>query len=617
MFYIRVCIYKRLHKRISSDFEPNSKVIMTSHKGIIWLTVIVTVLFSSLYYYFSRIKCIHPHCVEFYAPDTFTKLYSLYLIFLFVFTIIFKIVPKLPYKIRYWLEKDVYTPSYRNRILEFFWPEGSYLEIFVLLAILSLMIVNFIFYWNLMLSVSERPFDAKTYWLAALMGSGHMGDVLVGLTLIPLGRHSFLPGLLNIHIDAALRFHKRCGILLTLVTIAHGFVIWTKTTMLLTPSSYTYWTFNIGVTGPKWKFYESNAGFMATFGFIAGVSIFILWVFTFPTIRRRLYHVFYGIHVLFGPLMVIAGSLHTSSIWYYSMPGIFLLLVDWMIRLKNYWTSVIGIATREACGYVRIDMVNRKHMKLHDGCFVMIKIQELGVQMSHPFTVATDSESDRIILLIKPSSTPSEWSHQLGKLVPYQCIPKEITLRVDGPFGHLRFDSSQMNVVACFVGGVGVAGALAIASGILKSNVGPSSVFIFWAAREVTAGNLTVLQELRNRHDPRLNIHLYGKAATYLFQDTVNDKEQVLDVEVGINLSDESYPQPLAYNIQLEGISGSLERMIPEVLLQEQVMPATNNSGKIGVYTCGPKDLMDSVQRACENVCQSMQIYCHRETFEW
>lgn len=468
-----------------------------------------------------------------------------------------------------------------------------------------------------MLSVSEHPFDAKTYWVAALMGSGHMGDVLVGLTLIPLGRHSFLPALLNIHIDAALRFHKRCGTLLCLVTVAHGFVIWTKTTTLLTPASYAYWTFNVGVQGPKWIFYVSNAGFMATFGFIAGVTLLILWIFTFPTIRRRLYHVFYSIHVIFGPLMVIAGSLHTSSIWYYSMPGIFLLLIDWMIRLKNYWTNVKGLATREACGYVRIDMPNEKKMKLDDGCFLMIKIKELGYQISHPFTVATDPDSDTITLLIKPSSTASEWSHQLGKLVPYGCIPKQITLRVDGPFGYLKFDISEMNIVACFVGGVGVAGALAIASRILKSNEGPSSVFIFWAAREITAGNLTVLQELRNRHDPRLHIHLFGKAATYLFQDNSNNKEQVLDVEVGINLSNECYPETLAYDIQSEGISGSLERMIPEVLLQEQVMRVIDNSGKIGIYTCGPKELMDSVQKACENVRRNTKIYLHRETFEW
>lgn len=590
---------------------------MATHKGLIWITAIATLIFSGLFFFFSRIKCLHPHCVEFYASDTITKLYSLYLIFLFVSTVVCKLVPWLPYKIRYWLEKDVYIPSCRNPIIQFFSLEGSYLELLALLAVLVIVIVNFILYWNLMLPVEEQPFDAKAYWVAALMGSGHMGDVLLGLTLIPLGRHSFLPSLLDIHIDAALRFHKRCGILLSLVTIAHGGVIWTKTTTLLTPSSYTYWTFNIGVEGSKWVFYVSDAGFMATFGFIAGVALLILWIFTFPTIRRRLYHLFYGIHVIFGPIMIIASSFHTSSLWYYSMPGAFLLFIDWTIRAKNYWTNIKGLATREACGYVRIDMLNEKKLKINVGSFLMIKIKELSYQMSHPFTVATDPSSDRIALLIKPSSKPSEWSHQLGKLVPYGCSPQEMTLQIDGPFGHLKFTISRMNIVACFVGGVGVAGALSIASHVLKCDVGPCLVFVFWAARELTAGNLSVLQELRNHQDPRLRVHLYGKAATFLFQHHSKNKEQVLDIEAGTNLSDQCYSEPLAYTIQSEGISGSLERMIPEDLLQIQVLPFLETAGKIGVYTCGPKELMDSVQKACEKVRRNAGIYLHRETFEW
>ena len=588
---------------------------MTSHKGIIWITVILTVFFSGLFFFFSRTKCMHPHCVEFYAQDTITKLYTLYLIFLFAAAFLCKLVTRLPYKLRYWFEKDVPIPPCRSSIIQFFWPEGSVMECLALLGVLGLITANFVLYWNLMLSASDEPLDEKSYWAAALMGSGHMGDVLLGLVLIPLGRHSFLPSLLGIHIDAALRFHKRCGILLCLVTIAHGGVIWTKTTMLLTPASYGYWTFNIGVPGPKWIFYVSNGGFMTTFGFIAGAALLILWIFTLPAVRRRLYHIFYAVHVIFGPLMIITASFHTSSIWYYSMPGAFLLLVDWIIRIKNYSMGIKGVATREACGYIRIDILNR--MKVDIGSFLMVRIKELGHQMSHPFTVASDPNADSLVLLIKPSISLSEWTHQLGELVPYGCSPKEITVRIDGSFGRLKFNITEMNVVTCFVGGVGVAGALAIASHILKCDVGPCLVFIFWAARELTAGNLSVLQELRGRCDPRLRIHLYGKAATFLFNHSASEKEERLNVEVGINLSDECYPESLAYNIQSEGIAGSMERMIPEVILAQEVLPVVTKSGKVGVYTCGPKELMDSVQKTCEQARRTVEIYLHRESFEW
>lgn len=250
---------------------------MSLNNAINWLTAICTVFFSFLFFFFSQSKCIHPHCVEFHAKPIITKLYILYLIFLLLTTVLSKLVSRLPYKIRHWLKKDLCVSPCRSRFVQFFWFEGSILECLAMIGVLVLMTVNFILYWYLMLDIAEPPFKAETYWTAALMGSGHMGDVLLGLLLIPLGRYSFLPALLDIHIDTALRFHKRCGILLCLVTVVHGVVIWTIKTTLLHPRSYVYWTFNVGVKGPKWIFYDSKAGFMRTFGFITGVALFILW----------------------------------------------------------------------------------------------------------------------------------------------------------------------------------------------------------------------------------------------------------------------------------------------------------------------------------------------------
>ncbi|CAF1385577.1 unnamed protein product [Adineta ricciae] len=566
---------------------------MVSNKVVLWSTVIASIALSGLFYVFSRIRCVHPHCVETYANDSITILYSLYLIFIFIAALLCKLISQLPYRIRYWLEKDIPVSPCRHPFIRYFWFEGSVLEFLTFLAILALVTVNFVLYWNLMLSVSAHPLTEKAYWSAALMGSGHMADVLLGLILIPLGRHSFLPNLLGIHIDAALRFHKRCGILLCLISLAHGFVIWTKTVTFLDPPSYFYWTFNIGVQGPKWIFYVSKAGFMTTFGFISGATIAVLWLFTFPIVRRRLYHFFYVVHIIFGPLMIISAGFHTSSVWYYSMPGAFLLLVDWIIRLYNYSKKKKALIRREECGYIRIDIFEKINVNV--GSFVMIKIDELGWQISHPFTVADDNES--LVLLIKPTLFRSEWTNQLADLLPNGCLEKEITVRIDGSFGYLKFDVSKTNLVACFVGGVGIAGALAVASHVLEYNVGSYLVFIFWAAREINAGKLSLLQKLINRQDSRLRVHLFGKAAGFS-NDLEGEPSAVCD-------------------LQTSGVKGSLERMNPNELLQQVVLPCATRSAKVGVYTCGPQELMDSVQKACENGHKSVEIYFHRESFQW
>lgn len=351
------------------------------------------------------------------------------------------------------------------------------------------------------------------------------------------------------------------------------------------------------------------------FGFTAGVALLILCIFACPTIRRRVYHIFYGIHIIFGLIMIVTACLHTSSIWYYSMPGASLLLIDWVIRIYRYTKGIQGLISREACGYIRIDILDR--MKVDVGGFIMARTKELGHQLSHPFTVASDPAADNLIVFVKPSVSSGEWTHQLANLIPFGSRPKGITVYIDGPFGGLKFNISKMNVVACFVGGVGVAGALAIASHILKSDMGPGLVFVFLAAREMTAGNLSILQELRSRRDPRLRIHLYGKAATFLFNRGSKNQGERLNVEVAINMSDECNNEALAYNIEWEGMGGSLERMIPEVVLQQEVLPMVPKSGKLGVYTCGPNDFMDSVQKACEEAARTVKMYLHRESFEW
>ncbi|UJR18094.1 hypothetical protein I4U23_004994 [Adineta vaga] len=169
-----------------------------------------------------------------------------------------------------------------------------------------------------------------------------------------------------------------------------------------------------------------------------------------------------------------------------------------------------------------------------------------------------------------------------------------------------------MNLVACFVGGIGIAGALAIASHILKCDIGPSLIFIFWAARETNAGKLSVLQQLINRQDSRLHIYLFGSAANVLFNHKIETNDETLAIEEERNIS-----ESLRYDIQTNGIKGSLERMIPEELLQQVVLPCVTTSGKVGIYTCGPKSLMDSVQKACENARKKAEIYLHRESFEW
>ncbi|CAF1463780.1 unnamed protein product [Adineta steineri] len=577
---------------------------MVSSKVIHWLTAIASILLSGLFYLFSRMKCLHPHCVETYAKDSITILYTFYLLFIVITTLLCKLIPQLPFKIRYWLEKDLPTSLCLG------WFQGSLLELLTLFAVLGLIIVNFIFYWSLMLSVSNDLLTEKDYWNAALMGSGHMGDVLLGLLLIPLGRHSFLSSLLDIHIDSALRFHKRCGTLFCLISILHGFVIWTKVTRFLNPPSYFYWTFNIGVQGQKWIFYVSNAGFMTTFGFIAGIALSIIWIFSFSIIRRRLYNLFYIIHILFGPLMIISASFHTSSIWYYCMPGAFLLSIDWIIRLYNYRKQRKGLIRREECGYLRIDIFDKIDFNL--ASFIMIKIEELGYQISHPFTIANDANEDYLVLLIKPSLLTLKWTNRLAKLLPSECLSKEITVRIDGSFGFLKFQISKMNLVACFVGGIGISGALAIVSHILKRDSGPSLVFIFWAAREANAEKLSVLQQLMNRQDSRLHIYLFGHAANFLFYHKIKNKDETVTMEEERNIS-----ETLRYDIQTNGIKGSLERMIPDDLLQQIVLPCVTTSENIGIYTCGPKSLMDSVQKACENARKRANIYLHRESFEW
>ena len=163
-----------------------------------------------------------------------------------------------------------------------------------------------------------------------------------------------------------------------------------------------------------------------------------------------------------------------------------------------------------------------------------------------------------------------------------------MTVQIDGPFGHLKFDCSQMDAAVCFVGGVGVAGALAIAADVLNNETQMNKVFIFWTTRELAASHLTVRQQLRARGSPRLSIYLYGRAATVLpHQHSIAEERLVIDLTADSALV--SSIESIKHDIQLAGIRGSIERMVPATLLQQ----------------------------ACLQMVGGFELYLHRETFEW
>lgn len=99
-----------------------------------------------------------------------------------------------------------------------------------------------------------------------------------------------------------------------------------------------------------WKQIKDDVGpygwFVLPTGAVVGIVLIPVMVVTaLPIIRRNIYNAFYYIHITFALLVLVLSSLHSSTNFYFILPGLLLWVYDWSRRVQHglYYKQTIEV----------------------------------------------------------------------------------------------------------------------------------------------------------------------------------------------------------------------------------------------------------------------------------
>ncbi|KAF7144229.1 hypothetical protein RHSIM_Rhsim05G0110600 [Rhododendron simsii] len=335
-------------------------------------------------------------------------------------------------------------------------------SIYVIWAIYAYTIVNF-----KALSEFQLTFQEQCYLVLELTGLrlGMIGLFCLVFLFLPVARGSVLLRLVDIPFELATRYHIL-----------------------------------------EWK----TIGVANLAGVISLAAGLLMWVTSLPPVRRQNFELFFYTHQLYIVFVVFLAMHVGDFIFSIAAGGIFLFILDRFLRFCQSRRTVNVIsASCSPCGTVELVVSKPANLQYNALSFIFLQVRELSWLQWHPFSVSSSPLDGKyhMSILIK---NLGEWTEKLrGKIlngpkedspmVPLQSHHANITVSVEGPYGHeLPYHLTYENLILV-AGGIGISPFLAILSDVLhrindKKPCLPRNVLVVWALK--TSDELPLLYSL-------------------------------------------------------------------------------------------------------------------------
>ncbi|XP_058213684.1 ferric reduction oxidase 7, chloroplastic-like isoform X2 [Rhododendron vialii] len=366
-------------------------------------------------------------------------------------------------------------------------------SIYVIWAVYAYTLVNF-----KVLSEFQLTFQEQCYLVLELTGLrlGMIGLFCLVFLFLPVARGSVLLRLVDIPFELATRYHVWLGHLTMLLFTLHGLlyiIAWALQGELLNEIL-------------EWK----TIGVANLAGVISLAAGLFMWVTSLPPVRRQNFELFFYTHQLYIVFVVFLAMHVGDFIFSVAAGGIFLFILDRFLRFCQSRRTVNVIsASCSPCGTVELVVSKPANLQYNALSFIFIQVRELSWLQWHPFSVSSSPLDGKyhMSILIK---NLGEWTEKLrGKIlngpkedspmVPLQSHHANITVSVEGPYGHeFPYHLTYENLILV-AGGIGISPFLAILSDILhrindKKPCLPRNVLVVWALK--TSDELPLLYSL-------------------------------------------------------------------------------------------------------------------------
>ncbi|KAJ8529211.1 hypothetical protein K7X08_036046 [Anisodus acutangulus] len=322
------------------------------------------------------------------------------------------------------------------------WIELFFLAMFIILCVWYFSAFVYFHYSTITTYAATKGVEvwqARIDRLALVIGLS--GNICLTFLFYPVSRGSSILPLLGLTSEGSIKYHIWLGhMAMTLFTI-HGLLF------------ILFWA----VSGRLHEMliwdphYISNVP--GELGLLVGL---IMWVTTFPAIRRRMFELFFYTHYLYILFMAFF-LLHTGMFYACIMlPGLFLFLIDRYLRFLQSKQKVRMISARVlTCETVELNFSKIPGLEYSPTSVMFLNVPSISKLQWHPFTVTSNSslESDTISVVIKCEGS---WTKKLYDVMSLPSPVDRLDVSVEGPYGPASTHFLRHDTLVLISGGSGI-----------------------------------------------------------------------------------------------------------------------------------------------------------------
>ncbi|XP_037494254.1 ferric reduction oxidase 2 isoform X2 [Jatropha curcas] len=271
---------------------------------------------------------------------------------------------------------------------------------------------------------------------------GLVGNICLTFLFFPVARGSSVLPVFGLTSEGSIKYHIWLGHMVMAFFTAHGLayiIYWAVTNQI---SEMVKWA----------KTDISNVA--GELSLLAGLG---LWAATIPTIRRKMFELFFYAHHLYI-LFIVFFLLHVPiSFTCITLPGFYLFSVDRYLRFLQSRRRVRVVSARILpCQSLELNFSKSPSLSYNPTSILFINVPSISKLQWHPFTITSNSnlEFDNLSVVIKSEGS---WSQKLHQILssPNSSIDR-LEVSVEGPYGPVSTDFLRHDSLVMVSGGSGI-----------------------------------------------------------------------------------------------------------------------------------------------------------------
>ncbi|KAK4379280.1 hypothetical protein RND71_001142 [Anisodus tanguticus] len=323
----------------------------------------------------------------------------------------------------------------------------SRIELGFFVMFIALLVWTFASYLHIIFPTLTPKSVAKTgekVWEAKLEDSGLrlglVGNICLTFLFVPVTRGSSVLQVFGLTSEASVKYHIWLGHIVMTLFSAHGIcyiIYWAATHQL---SEMLKW---------------GNTDISNLAGELSLLSGLVLWIATFPRIRRKMFELFFYTHhfyILFVVFFVFHVGVSYAGIM---LPGFYLFMVDRYLRFLQSLSNVRLVSARVLpCETLELNF-SSKGLCYTPTSIMFVNVPSISKLQWHPFTITSSSslEPEKLSVVIKGEGS---WSKKLYQMISSPNSVNRLNVSVEGPYGPASTHFLRHDLLVMVSGGSGV-----------------------------------------------------------------------------------------------------------------------------------------------------------------